>query len=84
MERAAASGAVAMDWRDVLVALVPFYDCALRLDLDPVGLFDGESTDAPQDLQDVVRQFARRSDITLDAFGWTLTMTPNGLCYEPA
>jgi hypothetical protein len=28
------------DWRDLLVALAPHHDCALRLGLDPTVLFD--------------------------------------------
>ena len=80
---AAATNAVAVDYRDVLVALAPYHDCAHRLGLDPVELFDSASGDSPNDLQALVRQFARRSDVTLDAFGWTLTTSPDGPCYEP-
>ena len=82
--RAAATDAIATDWRDVLVALAPYHDCARRLGLDPVGLFDRACEDSPDDLQAVVRDFARRSDVTLDAFGWTVTTLSEGPCYEQA
>ena len=80
---AAAANEVAIDWRDVLVALAPYHDCAHRLGLDPVEIFDRASADSPGDLQLICREFARRSDITLNAFGWTLTTLPDGPCYEP-
>jgi len=82
--KAAATDAVAVDWRDVLVALAPYHDCAQRLGLDPVALLDAASADAPDDLKALVRKFGRRSDVTLDAFGWTLTTSSDGPCYEPA
>jgi hypothetical protein len=28
------------DWRDLLIGLAPYHDCARRLGLDPVVLFD--------------------------------------------
>lgn len=81
---AAATNAIAADWRDVLVALAPYHDCALRLGLDPVKVFDGASVDSPDDLQAMVRKFARRSDVTLGAFGWAVSTSSEGPCYEPA
>jgi hypothetical protein len=84
LAEAAATHAVAVDWRDVLVALAPYHDCAHRLGVDPGVLFDDVSEDVPSDLQAIVRQFARRSDVTLDAFGWTLATSSDGPCYEPA
>jgi hypothetical protein len=83
LRKAADAGDAAADWRDVLVALAPFYDCAVRLGLDPVDLFDRASAGSPDDLRRLVQGFARRSDITLDAFDWTLTMLSDGPCYEP-
>jgi hypothetical protein len=81
---AAATEEVVADWRDVLVALAPYHDCARRLGLDPVDLFDRASADSRDDLQTLVREFARRSDVTLDAFGWKVTTLSEGACYEPA
>ena len=72
---------VDIDWRDVLVGLAPFHDCALRLGVDPVGLFDSASSDLKEPTRELAREFARRSDITLKSFAWTLESTPDGPCY---
>jgi hypothetical protein len=71
------------DWRDVLIDLAPFFDCAERIEVDPVGLFDEASVDLPDDVRAIAERFARRTDVTLDAFGWTLAMTKDGPCYQP-
>ena len=84
LARAAATDAYNVDWRDVLVALAPYHHCAGRLGLDPVDLFDAVSSDLPTDLAELVRGFGRRTDITLDAFGWILTNSADGPCYRPA
>lgn len=70
------------DWRDVLIDLAPFFDCAERIEVDPVGLFDEASVDLPDDLRAIAGRFARRADVTLEAFGWTLAVTNEGPCYQ--
>jgi hypothetical protein len=70
------------DWRDLLVAMAPYHDCATRLRLDPARLFDDVSSDAPPALADVVRSFGRRTDVTPSAFGFELTELPEGPAYE--
>jgi len=74
---------VAVDFRDVLVGKTPFYDCAERLGIDPVALFDEASRDLEADAKALARDFARRSDIDLESFGWSLIDTPEGPCYRP-
>ena len=69
------------DWRDVLVGLAPFHDCALRLRVDPIELFDFASKDLNEETRELARRFARRSDINLKSFAWTLESTPDGPCY---
>jgi hypothetical protein len=75
---------LAIDYRDVLVGLAPFHDCAARLGVDPVALFDEASVGRAEAARQVVTAFARRSDVTLENFGWMLSETPNGPCYQPA
>jgi hypothetical protein len=70
------------DWRDLMVAMAPYHDCATRLGLDPAVLFDDVAREAPQALADSVRTFGRRTDITASAFGYTLTTSPAGMAYE--
>jgi hypothetical protein len=72
------------DWRDVLIDLAPFYDCANRLGVDRVDLFHNAAADLPDDVRGLAETFARRADVTLDAFGWTLAIRPGGPCYELA
>jgi hypothetical protein len=79
----AAEPEVETDWRDVLVGLAPFYACARRLGVDPVELFDTASNDLHERARELVRTFARRSDITLHSFGWMLENTSDGPCYRP-
>jgi hypothetical protein len=70
------------DWRDLLVAMAPYHDCATRLRLDPARLFEDVSRDAPPELADVVRRFGLRTDVTPSAFGFELTELPEGPAYE--
>jgi hypothetical protein len=74
---------VEIDYRDVLVGLAPYYDCAQRLGVDPVSLFDEASQGLGQNARRLARDFARRKDITLGAFGWQLTADADGPCYQP-
>lgn len=74
---------VEIDFRDVLVGFAPFFDCAQRLGIDPVGLFDAASVDCSPALRDLASTFARRSDVTLEAFGYGLDELPDGPCYRP-
>lgn len=59
------------DPRDVMIGLAAFYDCARCLSLLPADVFDeaGERIDDDA-LSHLVRTFGRRSDVTLEAFGW--------------
>jgi hypothetical protein len=72
------------DWRDVLVSLAPYHDCAVRIGMDPILLFDVASTGQPDAIRDLAMTFARRSDITLENFGWVMRDTPAGPCYQSA
>jgi hypothetical protein len=72
------------DWRDVLVLLAPYRDCAVRLGEDPVAIFARASTGASEAARALASRVARRSDVTLEAFGWVLTEQPEGPCYEDA
>jgi hypothetical protein len=69
------------DWRDLLVALAPFHDCARRLGLDVVAELDAAAADGPPSIADHVRAFGRRGDVTLEAFGHALEDGPGGPRY---
>ena len=70
------------DWRDLLVAIAPYHDCATRIGLDPGRFFAEVSREAPPTLAETVRTFGQRTDITPTAFGYTLTTLPEGPAYE--
>ena len=70
------------DWRDLLVALAPFHDCARRLGLDPSSFFAAVAQEGPPTLAEVVREFGRRTDVTPEAFGYVLTETADGPRYD--
>jgi hypothetical protein len=70
------------DWRDLLVGLAPCHDCARRLGLDPVVLFDAVAEEGPPSLREIVRDFGRRTDVTPEAFGYVVTDTSDGPRYD--
>ncbi|HJP88250.1 MAG TPA: hypothetical protein VJ850_04380 [Candidatus Limnocylindrales bacterium] len=79
-----AGDAIARDWRDVLVILATYHDCAVRLGADPVAIFDAASEGMPLATRDIATTFSRRQDITLEEFGWVLLDRPEGPCYADA
>lgn len=71
------------DPRDVLVGLAAYVDCARRLGIDPVELFDTTSARRSPRMRELSTTFVRRDDVTLEAFGWRLEDRPDGPCYRP-
>lgn len=69
------------DWRDFSAALAPVYDCATRLGLDPQPLFDAAAQGLPSEIKELAREFARRDDITPQAFGFAVVDTSDGPRY---
>jgi len=70
------------DSRDVMVGLVPFIDCARRLGGDPEKVLGPIAESGAAEFPEIFRVFVRRSDITLAAFGWSLTEYPEGWAYR--
>lgn len=69
------------DWRDVMIGLVPFIDCARRLGGDPEKVLGPIAESGAAEFRETFRAIVRRSDITLAAFGWSLTEFPEGMAY---
>jgi hypothetical protein len=81
----ALSGGFESDWRETMCSQSVHYVVARELGLSPVALFDSIADRLPPgDLADQMRQFGRRSDITLAAFGHELVETPDGPDLIPA
>ena len=58
------------DDRDVMVAMAPILHCARQLGVDAEELFDQAAAAGPEHVADLVRGFARRTDVTPGAFGF--------------
>lgn len=70
------------DERDFMISLTPFVDCARRLGLDAATALGAVIATAPERLQEVFVVFARRTDVTLEAFSWSVVDTPEGPAYR--
>src|SRR5438046_2206426 len=60
------------DDREMMLDFAPFHDAAARLGARPEEVFDLAADGLPADIGDLARRFGRRSDITLQVFGWRL------------
>ena len=69
------------DSRDLMVALAPLHDCARRLGLDPVAVFDAAADGAAAEMAELAREFGRRTDITGEGFAFIVEDTDEGLEY---
>jgi hypothetical protein len=78
----AESRARGWDPRDAMISLAPFLDCARRMDLDAVEVLGPIASGGPDWYVEIFDAFARRSDVTLAAFGWSLVTTPEGPAYH--
>jgi hypothetical protein len=72
------------DARDVMVGLVPYIDCARRLGSDPDKVLGPIAESGSAEFREIFRTFVQRTDITLAAFGWSLTEFPEGMAYRSA
>ena len=71
------------DWQGILMEWSAYFDCAERLGIDPVALFDEAARERSPELRALAARFCRRSDVTLAAFGWTLVEDDGLPCYRP-
>jgi phosphoribosylformimino-5-aminoimidazole carboxamide ribotide isomerase len=70
------------DSRDVMLSLAVFFDCARRLGSDPATLFGPHTAPAPDWFRETFESFAKRTDSSMSAFGWSLVETPDGPQYR--
>ena len=78
----AEAAAKGWDPRDTMISLTPFLDCARRLDLDPIEVLGPIARTGPAWFAETFEAFARRRDVTLAAFGWSLVEAPAGPAYR--
>jgi hypothetical protein len=70
------------DPRETMMDLAPLVDCARRLGLDPIAVYEPLMVGASGRLKDVITVFLRRKDVTLGAFGWSLVELEDGPAYR--
>lgn len=61
------------DPRDLMVSLAPLHVAAQNNNLDPASLFGQHAELAPDPISKMLRDFGKRTDVTLEAFGWILS-----------
>ena len=76
--------AAARGWdpRDAMINMTPFIDCARRLGFDPITVLGPIAAAGPAWFRETFDGFMRRTDVTLEAFGWTVVETPSGPAYR--
>lgn len=78
------AGTIALDPRDFMIGAALYHHCATRLGVDPAAVFDAVAACAEPSAAAVVRDFGRRTDVTLAAFGWREVATGNGPDFDSA
>lgn len=61
------------DPRDLMVSFAPLHVAAQHSDLAPAAVFGKYAEFVPASVGDKLMAFGRRTDVTLSAFGWTLS-----------
>jgi hypothetical protein len=69
------------DWRDLMMDLAPYHDCARRIGIDPRVLFEWIARKLPADVQGPVRALGKRETLDPAEFGFTLVTDDDGPRY---
>ena len=77
----ARQGEEVSDWRDLVIDLAPYHDCARRLGLPPKALFEWVARQLPADVQGTVRALGQREEIDTREFGFILVDDEDGPRY---
>jgi hypothetical protein len=78
----AESVAPGWDPRDAMINMTPFVDCARRLGHDPASVLGPIAATGADWFRETFDSFARRTDVTLAAFGWSIAETHEGPSYR--
>ena len=68
--------------RNVEVALAVYYHCARKLGVNTVDLFETAAEYAGGEIVSELLAYGRRSDVTLQKFGWREVKSPEGIRYK--
>lgn len=69
------------DWRDLLMDLAPYHDCARRIGIDPRVLFEWIARKLPGDVAAQIRALGKRPELDPAEFGFALVDEPDGPRY---
>jgi hypothetical protein len=69
------------DWRDLIMDLAPYHDCARRLGLDPHVLFEWVARKVPAEVAVTVRALGKRDVVEPEEFGFALVDDADGPRY---
>ncbi len=75
---AAFADSAELDERDMMIGLALHHHVAKRLGFEPATVFEEIAAVAPAHTADLLRTFGARTDVTLEAFGWSERSTPEG------
>ena len=68
--------------RNVAASLAVYHHCARKLGINTVDLFAEAAGYVEGEIADILREFGRRSDITLRKYGWRELKTRDGVKYK--
>ncbi|MEO8092973.1 MAG: hypothetical protein ABI726_09740 [bacterium] len=69
------------DWRDLLMDLAPYHDCAWRLGVKPEAVFEWVARKLPADVAGTVRALGQRDQLDPAEFGFALVDDDDGPRY---
>jgi hypothetical protein len=69
------------DWRDLVMDLAPYHDCASRIGIDPRVLFEWIARKVPPEVAGPVRALGKRDKLDPAEFGFALVDEEDGPRY---
>jgi hypothetical protein len=69
------------DWRDLVMDLAPYHDCARRIGIDPRVLFEWIARKVPAEVAGPVRALGKRDRLDPAEFGFALIEEEDGPRY---
>ncbi len=74
-------GEAVSDWRDLLMDLAPYHDCARRLGVKPAAVFEWVARKLPADVAGTVRALGHRDQLDPAEFGFAVVDDDDGPRY---
>ncbi|MCP4359064.1 MAG: hypothetical protein GY796_13695 [Chloroflexi bacterium] len=68
--------------RKVQIGLAVYHHVARKLEINPIDLFEGAAQFVSAEIGGEMLLFGRKTDVTLNAYGWQELKTPEGIKYK--